>query len=184
MLLRSWSLACVLLAGVCLWTIPAANALGQGRGGGGGMGGGRMGGGGGFSSPDLGPGNLGGIGGSRGDRSDSSRGGSQLAPPGRWWDDKSVAKSLKLRTDQKVRMDSIFEQNRNSLLSSYLGLQQAEGRMVELRKSPNLDETALNAQMDRVAQARAELEKSYTHLQLQLRKEMDPDQLARLDKQR
>ncbi len=56
--------------------------------------------------------------------------------------------------------------------------------MLELSKSPAIDEAALSAQVDRVAQARADLEKAYTHLQLQLRKEMDPDQLPRLDKQR
>jgi hypothetical protein len=56
--------------------------------------------------------------------------------------------------------------------------------MAELSKSSNLDEAALYTQIDRVAQARAELEKANTHLQLQLRKEMDSDQLTRLDKQR
>jgi hypothetical protein len=33
-----------------------------------------------------------------------------------------------------------------------------------------------------VAQARADLEKANTHLMLQVRKEMDSDQTARLDK--
>jgi len=109
--------------------------------------------------------------------------GLQLGPPGRWWDDKSFAKSLKLRPEQQTRMDAIFEQNRNALLSRYQGLQQAESQMDEITKSSTLDEAALFTQIDRVAQARAELEKANTHYLLQLRKEMDPDQIARLEKQ-
>ena len=85
-------------------------------------------------------------------RSDSARSGLQLGPPGRWWDDKHFAKSLKLRSDQQIRMDILFEQNRPTLY----------------------------AQIDRIAQARAELEKANTHYLLQIRAEMDPDQIARL----
>ena len=46
------------------------------------------------------------------------------------------------------------------------------------------DESALYAQIDRVAQARADLEKANTHLLLQLRSQMDPDQIKRLEKSR
>ena len=112
------------------------------------------------------------------------RPGLQLGPPGRWWDDKSFAKSLKLRPDQQTRMDSIFEQNRSALVARYQNLQQAESQMEEVSKSPNPDEATLFAGIDRVTQARAELEKATTHYLLQLRKEMDPDQLQRLEKHR
>jgi hypothetical protein len=40
----------------------------------------------------------------------------------------------------------------------------------------------LFAQIDRVAQARAELDKATTHYLLQIRKEMDSDQIKRLEK--
>jgi Spy/CpxP family protein refolding chaperone len=107
----------------------------------------------------------------------------QLGPPGqRWWDDKSMVKSLKLRPDQQAHMDAIFEQNRAALLTRLQGVQQAETQMDELAKAPTLDEGALFAQIDRVAQARADLEKATTHLLLQIRKEMDPDQIKRLQK--
>jgi hypothetical protein len=54
--------------------------------------------------------------------------------------------------------------------------------MQELSRSPNPDEAALFTQIDRVAQARAELEKAKTHMLLQIRKEMDADQISRLEK--
>jgi Spy/CpxP family protein refolding chaperone len=111
------------------------------------------------------------------------RPGLQLGPPGRWWDDKSMVKSLKLRPDQQAHMDAIFEQNRGALLARLQGVQQAEMQMEELAKAPTLDEGALFAQIDRVAQARAELEKANTHYLLLLRKEMDSDQIKRLEKE-
>ena len=49
----------------------------------------------------------------------SVRGGVELGPPGRWWDDKSYAKTLKLRPDQQSRMDAIFEQTRPTLVARY-----------------------------------------------------------------
>jgi hypothetical protein len=79
-------------------------------------------------------------------------------------------------------MDAIFEQNRGALMARFQGLQQAEAQLDELSKSPMPDESALFAQIDRVAQARAELEKANTHLMLQVRREMDPDQIKRLEK--
>jgi Spy/CpxP family protein refolding chaperone len=109
------------------------------------------------------------------------RGGIALGPPGRWWDDKFYAKSLKLRPEQQTRMDAIFEQNRPALTSHYDDLRQAETQMEQLSKAPRLDEAALFAQIDRVKQARAELDKVYTHMLLQIRKEMDADQITRLE---
>jgi Spy/CpxP family protein refolding chaperone len=89
---------------------------------------------------------------------------------------------LKLRPDQQAHMDAIFDQNRSVLLSRLEGVQQAEMQMEALSSSPAPDESALFAQIDRVAQARADLEKATTHMLLQLRKEMDPDQIKRLEK--
>jgi len=79
-------------------------------------------------------------------------------------------------------MDAIFEQNRNALVTSFEGVRQAETQLETLSRSPSPDESALFSQIDRVAQARAELEKVNTHLLLQIRKEMDADQIKRLEK--
>ena len=114
----------------------------------------------------------------------TARGGLQLGPPGRWWDDKHFAKSLQLRSDQQRRMDDIFEQSRSTLLKRYETLQGEEQRMDALTHASPLDENALFSQIDRVAQARADLEKANTHFLYQIRNEMDPDQIARLEQHR
>jgi Spy/CpxP family protein refolding chaperone len=109
------------------------------------------------------------------------RGGLQLGPPGRWWDDKHFAKALHLRPEQQKRMDGLFEENRANLVNRYQALQQEESKMEALSRGQSLEESALFAQIDRVAQARADLEKANTHLMLQVRKEMDADQIVRLE---
>ena len=112
------------------------------------------------------------------------RGGVQLGPPIRWWDDKHYVKTLHLRPDQKKRMDGVFDENRANLVNRYEALQQEEQKMETLSHAQTLDEAVLFAQIDRVAQARADLEKATTHLMLQVRKEMDADQITRLDASR
>ena len=109
------------------------------------------------------------------------RGGLQLGPPGRWWDDKHFAKTLHLRPEQQKRMDGLFEENRANLVNRYQALQQEESKMEALSRGQSLDESALFSQIDRVAQARADLEKANTHLMLQVRKEMDAGQIVRLE---
>ncbi len=116
--------------------------------------------------------------------SSTVRGGLQVGPPGRWWDDKHFAKDLQLRPEQQRHMDVMFETNRAVLLKRYEDLQGEQSRMETLVHAKMLDESTLFAQIDRIAQARAELEKANTHLLLQLRGEMDGDQLARLEQHR
>jgi len=204
---RYGALARAAMVAICLMATAVTTALAQGRGpggggpppgggGGGGMGGGSTGG------PPFGGQGPGGQGpgvppmgsppqsSERGnpDRGSSSgesqaHAGLQLGPPRqKWWDDKSFAKNLKLRPEQQTRMDAIFDQNKGALVSCLQGLQQAEAQMDEITRSRNLDEGALFTQIDRVAQARADLEKANTHMLLQLRKEMDADQIDRLEK--
>ena len=112
------------------------------------------------------------------------RGGLQLGPPGRWWDDKHFAKDLKLRPDQQRRMDSIFEANRAQLTRRLEDVHQEESLLELLVHSHAPDEAALDTEIDRRSQARAELEKAYTHYLLLIRNEMDPGQLARLEDHR
>jgi Spy/CpxP family protein refolding chaperone len=113
-----------------------------------------------------------------------ARGGLQLGPPGRWWDDKHYVKAVHLRPDQQKRMDGLFDENRSALVSRFQTLQQEESKMETLSHASNLDEATLFSQIDRIAQARADLEKANTHLMLQVRKEMDADQVSRLDNYR
>ena len=186
----------VLVASLAALT-PFAHAQhgGGGHGGGMGPGGGMPGGmGPGFSPGGRGPGGMGAgdYGRDRGNgdprRAPDSAGSvggmrsrTQLGLLGRWWDDKHLAKDLKLRPDQKQHMDSIFETSRPALQKSFQDYQQEQGKLDAMYRSKALDETTLYSQIDKVSQTRAELGKVYTHYLLQIRAEMDTDQLQRLD---
>ena len=110
------------------------------------------------------------------------RGGLQLGPPGRFWDDKDFAKTLGLRKDQQKRMDAIFDANRASLVENYKSLQGEEKRLEKLTKERPLVESHIFAGIDAVVQARGDLEKANAHMLLQIRREMDPEQVERMDR--
>ena len=112
------------------------------------------------------------------------RGGLQLGPPGRWWDDRGFAKSLNLRKDQQKRMDAVFNANKGAIVDSYKALQEQELRLEAATREQKLDEAKIFAAIDAVNQARSALEKANAHMLLQVRSEMDPDQVTLMEKYR
>jgi Spy/CpxP family protein refolding chaperone len=109
--------------------------------------------------------------------------GLQLGLGGRWWDEDKTIKKLKLRTDQQRRMDEIFASNKPALQTLYDNLEREQTRLASLPPGDLQDESKVFAAIDRVAQARTDLEKARVHLVLQLRQQMDADQLSMLDKE-
>ena len=112
------------------------------------------------------------------------RGGLQLGPPGRWWDDKEFAQELGLSAAQARRMDEIFQANRGTLLRLYRSLEQQESILEQLTTGNHLREERILQQIDRVSGARAALEKASAHMLLEIRKQMTEEQTARLDQHR
>jgi hypothetical protein len=107
----------------------------------------------------------------------------QLGLPGRWWDDGMTARKVGLRSDQQRRMDEIFETNKGTLLGLLNNLQREENHLMSLPPGELQDENKVFSAIDRVAQARADLEKANAHLMLQIRQQMDAVQVAALDRQ-
>ncbi len=112
------------------------------------------------------------------------RGGLQLGPPGRWWDDAGFARSLGIDKDQQHRMDDIFKANKGDLVRLFKALQHEESQLEKLTRAKKLDETQIDAQIDRVVVARGELEKANVHMLLQIRNEMTPEQNDKLEEHR
>jgi Spy/CpxP family protein refolding chaperone len=108
--------------------------------------------------------------------------GLQLGPPGRWWDDRNFAMSIGLTKNQQQKMDNIFNANKGTILEKYHTLQKEESKLEAATHDPQLDRARIFAAIDSVNQARAALAKSYTQMLLQVRQQMDPGQIARMDK--
>lgn len=143
----------------------------HGGGMGGGMGAGRMGGGMGNFNRGL-----------RGnDRTAGVPGGPHLGLSGRWWDERKTIKSLNLRSDQKQRMDEVFASNKSSLVTLLGNLKHEENALASMSKEDRQDETKVFAAINRVETARGELAKEIAHVQLQIRQQLDPDQVTKLD---
>jgi Spy/CpxP family protein refolding chaperone len=109
--------------------------------------------------------------------------GLQLGLGGRWWDESKTIRHLNLRNDQQQRMDAIFETNKPRLMTLYNNLQREETTLASLPPGDLQDETKVFAAIDRVSEARTELEKATAHYLLQVRQQLDPPQVDELDRE-
>jgi Spy/CpxP family protein refolding chaperone len=101
-------------------------------------------------------------------------------PMMKWWKNPHMAKELGLSDQQIQQMDNAFNQNRNQLIDLHAELEKAEGAMEPLIGSDTPNEGQVLAQIDRVAQARANLEKAHARVMLALRNALTLDQWKKL----
>jgi Spy/CpxP family protein refolding chaperone len=111
-------------------------------------------------------------------------GGLHVGPPGRWWDDPEFVKRFGLSEDQQKKMDEIFNTNRLKLIDLFAAVQKEEAIMEPLVAADPPDENKLLAQIDRVAQARAELEKANARMLLGIRRQLTHEQWLKLQAER
>lgn len=109
--------------------------------------------------------------------------GLNLGLGGRWWDDASTIRQLRLTQQQQSRMDGIFESNKPALIALYLNMQREQTQLSALSSSDLQDETKVFAAIDRVSQARCALEKENARILIRIRKQLNPQQLQTLDRQ-
>ncbi len=107
-----------------------------------------------------------------------------FGPPGRWWDDPAFAEKIGITADQKKKMDDIFTANRLKLIDLVAAVQKEEVIMEPLVQADPPDEAKVLAQIDKVAQGRAELEKANTRMLFDLRRQLNHDQWVKLQAER
>ncbi len=78
-------------------------------------------------------------------------------------------------------MDAVFDKNRAALEGNLKNLRQQQAKLQQMSRAAPGDEAGLFAQIDRVATARADLDRANARMFLQLRNEMDPDQIKKLE---
>ncbi len=106
--------------------------------------------------------------------------GMRMGPQGKWWSNPELAQKLGLTKDQQKKMDDIFQQSRLKLIDLNASLQKEEVTLEPLMETDQPDEPKVLAQIDRVAQDRAELEKANARMLLGLRQVLTPDQWQKL----
>jgi Spy/CpxP family protein refolding chaperone len=79
---------------------------------------------------------------------------------GRWWNNPKEAERLKLTDAQRKAMDDTLLQHRETLVDLRGALEKSELELEPMMKEDQPNESQILAQIDKVAQARAELEKA------------------------
>ena len=101
-------------------------------------------------------------------------------PPGTWWRNPEMVQKLALNADQQKKIEDIFQQHRLKLVDLDATLKKEEITLEPLMAADTPDETKTLAEIDKVAQARAELEKANARFLFGIRRVLTPDQWKKL----
>ena len=99
---------------------------------------------------------------------------------GQWWNNPNIVKQLTLTDDQRKAMDGILQDHKMKLIDLQANLERAEVVMGPLMKADVPDQKAIEAQIDKVVMARADLEKANALFLLDIRMQLKPEQWKQL----
>ena len=99
---------------------------------------------------------------------------------GHWWNDPAMVEKLKLSDEQRKAMDTILLEHREKLIDLRANLEKAELVMEPMMREDQPNETQILAQIDKVAMARADLEKANARFLLAIRGKLTPEQWTEL----
>ena len=100
--------------------------------------------------------------------------------PGKWWKDSALMQKIGVSDEQVQKIEKIFQDHRLQLIDLHADLDKQEAILEPLVEADQPDEAKLIAQIDRVAQARANLEKSNAQMLLAIRRVLTVDQWKKL----
>jgi len=102
----------------------------------------------------------------------------------RWWNNPKLAERLKLTDEQRKAFDAAYLEHREKLIDLRGSLEKAELAMEPLMDADQPNEAKILAQIDKLAQARAELEKANARFLLAIRAKLTPEQWKQLQADR
>ncbi len=105
-------------------------------------------------------------------------------PEARWWVNPAVVQKIGLTQDQQKQIDGLYQKHRLKLIDTSAAVEREEAMLEPLLEADRPDEAKVLAQIDRVAQARAELEKAYARMLLGFRSVLTVEQWKKLQADR
>jgi protein CpxP len=96
--------------------------------------------------------------------------------PMKWWKDSAIVKQIGLSDAQVKQIEDTFQAHRMKLIDITADVERQEATLEPLIESDSPDEKQVIAQIDKVAAARAQLEKENALMSLAIRKVLTPDQ--------
>jgi Spy/CpxP family protein refolding chaperone len=107
-------------------------------------------------------------------------GGMGIVPPGTWWKNPAVVTALTLTADQQKKLDDLFLQSRISLIHLHASLEEEQLKLEPLLNANPPDQAKSLAQISKIADLRADLEKANAKMLLSLRGVLTADQWTKL----
>ena len=107
-------------------------------------------------------------------------GGFHMGPGGAWWKSPRIVERLSITAEQTRKMDEIVEQSRLQLIDLRANLEKQQVMLGPLMDANPVDQAKASAQIDKVANARADLEKANAKMLLNIRGVLTPDQWTKL----
>lgn len=99
---------------------------------------------------------------------------------GMWWHNPDLAQKLSLTPEQVTKMDDIFQKSRMQLIDLKANLDRQNLLLEPMMNANPVDQSKAMAQIDRVAEARADLEKANAKMLLGIRGVLTPEQWTKL----
>ena len=103
-----------------------------------------------------------------------------MLPEGTWWRNPEVVSRIGLTADQTKRIDDLFLQSRVQLIDLHASLEKEELLLEPLMNASPVDQTKALAQIGKIADTRAELEKTDAKMLLGIRAVLNADQWTKL----
>jgi len=99
---------------------------------------------------------------------------------GQFWNNPNMVQQLNLTDDQRKAMDGILQDHKMKLIDLRANLEKAEVEMGPMMKADMPDQKAIEAQINKVVTARADLERANARFLLDIRMQLKPDQWKQL----
>jgi hypothetical protein len=97
-----------------------------------------------------------------------------------WWTNTALVERLGITDEQKARIERAFENHRQRIVSSTEQLEKDEAQLAKLLEAESIDRNAILGQIDRVVQARGEMERANAAMTLEMRESLTAAQWAQL----
>jgi Heavy-metal resistance len=102
---------------------------------------------------------------------------------GAWWTNTNLVARLGLTDDQKTKIEKTFENHRQALTSNKDQLEKEETQLAKLLGAETIDRNAVLSQIDRVVQARGEMERTNSVMTMEMREYLTLAQWTQLQSQ-
>jgi Spy/CpxP family protein refolding chaperone len=100
---------------------------------------------------------------------------------GAWWRNSEIVKELGLTDAQARQVEQIFQDHRAELLNLHTALSQQETQLQPLVAAQHPDDAQVFAQIDKVAESRAAVEKANSRMLFAIRQVLTVEQWQKLE---